>query len=165
MGGAYPHPLHKHQAQLKRKGRIQMADQNQSRKRPGWVWAISVFFFLSAGWTLVSFFLINTGAVTPNALQEAYFSSLTGVDYGLTILIALANLLAAVALFLLRKIAFYLFLTAFGANLLLTAWHTVTKGWVAAMGAAGLIGALIGWILVIAVCIYSWRLIQRGVLT
>jgi hypothetical protein len=142
-----------------------LVDQNQSKKRPGWVWAISIFFFLSAGWTLVSFFLINTGAVTGNAEQEAYFSSLTVVDYGLTILIALANLLAAVALFLLKKIAFYLFLTAFGANLLLTAWHTATKGWVAAIGGAGLVGALIGWILVIAVCIYSWRSIQRGVLT
>lgn len=143
-----------------------MADDNlQKKKRPRWVWAISIFLFLSAGWTLLSFYLIGTGTIPLNAAQEAYFSSLAGLDYGLTILLGLANLFGAIALFLLRKVAFYLFVTAFGTNLLLTAWHTVTKGWVAAIGGAGLVGAIIGWGLIIAVCIYSWKLIQRGVLT
>ena len=143
-----------------------MGDSNlQKKKRPGWVWAISIFFFLAAGWTLLSFYLINLGAVPLNAAQKAYFSSLTGVDYGLTILMGLANLIGAVALFFLRKVAFYLFVTAFGVNLLLAAWHAVTKGWVAAIGGSGFVGTVIGWALLIAVCIYSWRLIQRGVLT
>jgi hypothetical protein len=142
-----------------------MADDNLKKKRPGWVWAISIFFFLSAGWTLLSLYLIDTGAIPLSAIQEAYFNSLTGADYGLTIFIGLANLLGAVALFLLRKLAFYLFVTAFGANLILTVWHMVTKGWVAAIGGAGLVGAVIGWVLLAAVCIYSWKLIQRGVLT
>jgi hypothetical protein len=142
-----------------------MVDDNFKKKRPGWVWAISIFFFLSPGWTLLSFYLIGTGVVSLNAVQKVYFSNLTTIDYILTILIALANLLGAVALFLLRKVAFHLFITAFSVNLLLTAWHTVTKGWIAAMGGPDLLSALIGWALLVAVCIYSWRLIQRGVLT
>jgi hypothetical protein len=143
-----------------------MADDNlRKKKRPGWVWAISILFFLAAGWTLLSFYLIDTGGVPLNAAQEAYFSSLTGVDYGLTILIGLANLSGAVALFLLRKLAFHLFAAAFVGNLLLTASQTLTKGWVAAIGGPGFVGAVIGWALLIAVCIYSWRLVQRGVLT
>ena len=92
-------------------------------------------------------------------------SSLTGLDYGVSLLIGLANLLGAVALFLLRKVAFYLFVTAFGANLLLTAWHSATKGWVAAWGGLGLFSILIGWAVIVAVCVYSWKLVRRGVLT
>jgi len=137
----------------------------QKKKRPGWVWAISIFFFLSAGWTLLSFYLINTGAVPLNAIQKEYFGRLAGVDYGLSVIMGLTNLIGAVALFFLRKVSFYLFATAFGANLILALWHTVTRGWVAAVGGAGFVGALIGWGLLIVVCIYSWKLLQRGVLT
>jgi len=137
----------------------------QKRKRPGWIWAISIFFFLSAGWTLLSFYLINTGAVPLIATQKEYFGRLTGLDYGLSVIMGLANLIGAVALFFLRKVAFYLFATALGANLILAAWHTATKGWVAAIGGAGFVGVVIGWVLLTVVCIYSWRLVQRGVLT
>ena len=140
-------------------------DSVATKKRPGWVWVISIFAFFSAGWTLLSFYLIGTGAVPLDAAREAYFSSLTGLDYGLTIFMHSAWLLGATALFLLRKFAFYLFATALGASLLITAWHAVTKGWVAAFGGPGLFGALIAFAFGVAVCLYSWRLIQRGVLT
>lgn len=146
-----------------------MPDDNlQKKKRPGWVWAISIFYFLFAGGILFFLYLIGTGAVPLNAAQETFFSSLTGLEYGLTILMGLANLFGAVALFLLRKFAFNLFVTALGANLLLTALYAETEGLVAAIGGpslAGLVGSLIAWALIIAVCIYSWKLIQRGVLT
>jgi hypothetical protein len=137
----------------------------QNKKRPRWVWAISIFFFLSAGWTLLSFYLISTGAIPLNAVQKEYYDRLAGVDYAVSIIMGLANLVGAVALLLLRKIAFYLFAVALGANLILAAWHTATKGWMAAVGGAGFVGVVIGWVLLIAVCIYSWRLVQRGVLT
>ena len=141
-----------------------MADDSPpTKKRPRWVWVISIYFFLSASFVLFSFYLIGTGAITLDA--AIYFSSLTGLDWGLTILIGSANLLAAIALFLLRKVAFYLFAAAFGTGLLLGVWHAATKGWVAAIGGPGLIGTLIGYALGLAVCVYSWRLIQRGVLT
>lgn len=150
----------------KARGKVLMAAGDIPRKkRPGWVWAFSIFFFLSPRWTFFSFYLINTGIVPVNPAQKAYLDSLTGVDYGITILMVIANMAGAVALLFLRKIAFYLFITALSANLLLTAWHTVTKGWVEAIGVAGFLGAFIGLALLIAVCVYSGELIQRGVLT
>lgn len=133
-------------------------------KRPRWVWVISIFFFLSAGWTLLSFLLIHAGAVALNAAQVAYFDSLTAWDYASSLGIGLANLTGAITLFLLRKAAFYLFAFAFSANLLLTSWHVATKGWFAAMSGAGLVGAVIGLGLLFAVCAYSRRLLQQGVL-
>ena len=33
-------------------------DLQVRRKRPTWVWLISLFFVLSAGWTLLSFALV-----------------------------------------------------------------------------------------------------------
>lgn len=142
-----------------------MTKENESRrKRPIWVWIVSIFFFLSAGWTLWSFYLINTGTIPLGPAQEAYFDSLTTTDYTLTIAIGVANLIGAVALFLLRKVALYFFLTALGANLILAAWHGATKGWAEALGGSGLVGALFGYVLLFAACIYAWKLAKRGTL-
>jgi hypothetical protein len=133
-------------------------------KRPGWVWVISIFFFLSAGWTLLSFLLVHSGAVSSNAAQIAYFDSLSALDYISSVGIGFANFIGAISLFLLRKISFYLFASALGANLLLIFWHAATKGWVAALGSAGLVGAALGLGLLFAVCAYCRRLLQQGVL-
>jgi hypothetical protein len=133
-------------------------------KRPGWVWAITIFFFIWVGWTLLSFLLIRSGAVPLNAAQAAYFDSLTALDYLASIGVGLANLAGAIALFRLRRAAFYIFAGSVGANLLLTLWHATAKGWVAAMSGSGLVGAAIGFGLLFAVCLYSRRLLQRGVL-
>ncbi len=141
-----------------------MQDSSQARKRPGWVWAISIFYFLSAAYTLLAFFLIYSGAVPLQPEQRAYFSQLALFDYGVTVLMGTLNLAGAVTLFLLRRIAFHLFTTAFSIGILMTVWHTVEKGWVAAIGPAGLVGAAIGWALAVTVCVYTWRLGRAGVL-
>lgn len=133
-------------------------------KRPGWVWAISIFFFFSAGSTLLSVLMVRAGAVPLNAAQAAYFDGLTVWDYISSVGIGLANFTGAIAFFLLRKVSFYLFAFALVANLLATAWHVATKGWLAVIGGAGLIGAVIGLGLLFAVCAYSRRLLRRGVL-
>ena len=133
-------------------------------KRPGWVWAISICFFISAGWSLLSLLLIRAGTLPLTAAQVAYFDSLTVLDYVLSVGIGLANFVGAVALFLLRKVSFYLFASSLGANALLTLWHVTTKGWVAALGGAALVGAVIGFGLLIAVCVYSRHLLQQGIL-
>ena len=142
-----------------------MTNENESRrKRPIWVWIISIFYLISAGWTLFSFFLIFSGAIVISPAQEAYFNSLTTTDFTLTIAVGGANLVGAVTLFLLRKVAFYFFLAALGTTLMLTAWHWTTKGWAEALGGAGLTGALIGYGLSFAVCVYAWRLTKKGTL-
>lgn len=140
-------------------------DPTQKKKRPKWVWAIAIFFFISAGWTLLSFYLVGSGFIALKAEQQAYFDSLSTFDYAITILAGLANFLGAISMFLLRKIAFYLFTGALIANSMLLVWHVLSKGWVAAIGGAGLIGATIGWGLLVAVCVYSWNLTKKGVLT
>ena len=142
----------------------QMANKKAPRKRPKWVWVISVFFFLSASWTLYSIYLVETGAVQLQPDQVAYFDNLTGIDYTVSIIIGLANLLGAVALFMLRAVSFYFFMAALLLNVILHIWHILNKGWADAVGGPGMIGALIGLIILVAVCSYTYSLKKHRIL-
>jgi hypothetical protein len=59
---------------------MQTASETPAR-RPVWVWLISVYFFLSASWTLLSFYLIRIGAVPLTPPQRSYLESLNGAGY------------------------------------------------------------------------------------
>jgi hypothetical protein len=133
-------------------------------RRPGWVWVISFFFFLSAGWTLLSIFLVSSGALQLPPAQRAYFDNLTGLDYGLSIILGLVNLSGAISLFFMRKIALDLFIVALLVNLPYSIWNAVKMGFFQTFGAPGSFGLIIGLALQIAVVTYSLRLVKRGIL-
>lgn len=137
----------------------------ESKKRPGWVKAISIFYFFSAAYTLLSFYLIYSGKVPLQPAQKAYFESLTAIDNGLTILLGISNLIGAVLLFSLRKQAFYFFAFPFVVGLMMTIWHILNKGFMAAMSAGGLVGMFIGWGMIIAVLLYTKKLEKLGILS
>lgn len=133
-------------------------------KRPKWVWVISIFYFLSAVYTLLSFYLINSGAVAVPEATKAYLDSLTAMDYTFSILIGLANLSGAVALFLMRKAAYLLFLVSLGANVLMSVWHAISRNMLEAFVSGGAVGMVIGWGMQLAVCLYAKRLAKKGLL-
>jgi uncharacterized membrane protein YecN with MAPEG domain len=136
----------------------------KNKKRPVWVWAISLFFFVSSVYTLLSFYLIYSGRIPLQSAQKAYLNSLTFIDIGLSVLLLLTNLTAAVLLFLLRKQTFYLFAIALVANLLMTIWHTISNNFMANMSSGRLIGMVIGWIILLVICVYTKHLEKAGVL-
>ncbi len=140
------------------------SNRNEKRKRPVWVWVISILFFLSAASTLFSYYLIASGKIPLSPTEKAYLESLTSVDITISILIGLINLIGAVNLFLLRKQAFYFFLSAFILNVAVTVWQILNKGFVEAMQASGLIGMLIGWGILVVVCVYTKKLEKSGIL-
>ena len=133
-------------------------------KRPKLVWVVFLFNVLSVGYTALSFFLIFSGAISVPPEQAAYFGNLSAFDWVITALTGLLNVAGAVAIFRLRKIAFHLFATAFVLVILQTLVHTITTNFVAALGGPGVVGALIGYGISLAVCIYAWKLKARGVL-
>lgn len=133
-------------------------------RRPAWVWVISTFYLLSAGWTILSFGMILSGAVPMSPAQRQYFSSLTTFDYVLALGIAVLNLTGTVLLFLLRRQAFQVFLSAFIIGLLTTIYQVIAKNWLSAIGGPGLIGACIGWLISISIIMYVRALSRRGVL-
>jgi hypothetical protein len=82
------------------------------------------------------------------------------------IILALVSLSGALSLFLLRKEAYYIFCASLVINVTMTLWHCLTKGWLAAIGSirGGIPGLVIGWGIVVAVCIYSGKLKNRRIL-
>lgn len=95
--------------------------------------------------------------------QRAYLDNLSAFDLGITVLIGLLNLSGAVALFVLNRVAFKLFVIAFSASVLVALWHAATKGWLQALGGHGFLGTMIGYGISAAVCFYAWKLTKRGV--
>jgi hypothetical protein len=128
------------------------------------VWVVSAYYVLSAGWTLLSVALIFGGAIKITAAQKAYFASLTGIDWFFSSAIGLIGFIAAVCLFLLRRIAVVLASVALALNLAFTAFQTMRTNWITAIGSAGLVGALLGWLILVAVIVYARHLTKRGVL-
>jgi hypothetical protein len=52
-------------------------------KRPKLVWAISIFYVISALWTILSFYLVLKGSLPLTPEQKAYFRNFNILDYGL----------------------------------------------------------------------------------
>ena len=138
-----------------------------SRKRPGWVWMILMFYLYSVVWTLLSFYRIRSGAIPLNPQQQAYFDGLNLFDYSMTVLLEVTNLAGAISLLLLRKVALYLFGSALVINMLFSVWGLLSTNWTQAFAthlSAVITGGVIGWVIMIAVCLYTWRLTRNGVL-
>jgi hypothetical protein len=134
-------------------------------KRPLWVWLISIFFFISVCWTMLSFYLINFDFITVPIETKQYINSLTFKDYFITITIGLINLIAAIYLILLNKIAFFLFCSSLIINILFTSLQAINKGFLKTLSSGGLIGAIIGYLILIGVCLYARKLIKSNILT
>jgi len=135
-----------------------------STRRPKLVWVVLLWFLFSAGYTILSFVLIYSGLISVTPEQAAYLRSLSPLDYTLTLAIASLNIAGAVSLFLLRRVAFQLFTIALVASLLATVAHAVSKGFLAALGGTGAVGLVIGYGILVLVCLYTRRLKARGVL-
>lgn len=132
--------------------------------RPVLVWVITVFFGLSAVWTLVSFALVSSGAVPLPPAAREYYDGLGILDYALTVGVSALNLWGIVLLFLLRARAVKVILAALAVALLINAYQFLFKGLAPALGGAGGLGMVIGLLLWAAVLFYAWRLKAKGVL-
>lgn len=141
-----------------------MNETLMTRKRPTWVWIICVFYLVSFLWTSLSWYMIFSGSIVLSPEVKAYMESLTSFDYGLTTIQALISISAAVALFFLRKQAYYLFWSSFGVGLFAIAWQTALRSWLTAMRSikGGTTGELIGMGILLAVCIYTRKLRKQG---
>ena len=133
-------------------------------KRPVLVWMISIWYVLSNGLTFLSLLLTFSGEVPLNGAQKGYFLSQTPFDYGLAGVVMALNLIGAVLLFFLKKLAFRYFLIAFCFGIGVTIYQVLIKNDLSAVGLSGGLGILIGWGISIAIIAYSKRLIQRGIL-
>ncbi len=136
------------------------ASAHRQAKRPFGVWLISAFYLFAGTMNLMVWFRLQTGAVTLSSAQLAVLNqaSLWGI-------LPFANLAGAVSLFMLKKIAFYIFavmLVASGINTL--ALIVATGGFAQIISGQGVIRLIIGYGIGIAVCLYTYRLKQNNIL-
>ena len=134
------------------------------RKRTKWIWVISIFYFISAGYTLLSFLLIYSGKVPLAPVQQAYFENLSLVQILTMIAIGITNLSGAVFLFFLKRISFYCFLAGLVISTFQTIQQIIYSNWLQAIGGPGFVGFLIGYAISVLVCVYCWRHIKKGLL-
>lgn len=133
--------------------------------RPAWVWVIVIVQITAVLLALLSFAVVFWGVVALPEAQRQRFASLTFVDYLLTAAVTGTQLAAAVFLFRLRKISAYLFPAALVLSLSITAWRAASRAdWYAGVGSTTLQVSLVKWSISLIVCLYVWKLAQKGVL-
>jgi hypothetical protein len=144
----------------------------QQPDRPVALIFISLFVFIMAGFSMmsvISAIVRVTSTSTSTEGQQLYVSSLTFIDYGLVLLANLALLIGGAALFLLRKAAFYLFLSSVVLVLIKVLWESFAKTWFTGAAAVDFasepwvfLGAFIGGL--VGICWYIRKLMKEGLL-
>jgi hypothetical protein len=134
------------------------------RKRPVWVWIISLFYVLGAVATSLSFIEIFSGMVPLDQAHKIYFQSMTPFDWSLTAIIGLGNLVGAILLFILRRWAYFFFAGAFLISLLQEIYQVGARNLIGVLGIAAFVGSIIGYGINIAIIIYSRSLAKSGLL-
>jgi hypothetical protein len=141
----------------------------QQPDRPVALIFISLFVFIMAGFSMMSVIsAIVKVTSTSTEEQQTYVSSLTFIDYGLVLLVNLALLIGGAALYLLRKAAFYLFLSSVVLVLIKILWESFAKTWFTgvAMDFASepwvFLGLFIGGL--VGICWYTRKLMKEGLL-
>lgn len=141
----------------------------QQPDRPVALIFISLFVFIMAGFSMMSVIsAIVRVTSTSTEGQQLYVSSLTFIDYGLVLLANLALFIGGAALFLLRKAAFYLFLSSVVLVLTKVLWESFAKTWFtgAAVDFASepwvFLGVFIGGL--VGICWYTRKLMKEGLL-
>jgi hypothetical protein len=146
-----------------RGAKMEIADA-PPRKRTVWIWIISIYYVLSVGLILFVYYLHFTNRLSLVLEMEMFMDDLSKWDIALNLLISFLHLCGVIALFFLHRIAFRLFLAAIVASVLQSIWMEATKGWIQNWVMAGFLSTIMGYCISVAICLYSWRLVKRGVL-
>jgi hypothetical protein len=136
------------------------------RKRTIWVWLIFLYLGLFTGVSLLGMMQVHSGMLPLSPAQKAYFESLSFFDIALTLACSVFILCGAFALFLLRRAAFYLLVIGLVLSAIDHIWDFVGRAEQSPALANGgnTLHAIVYYGIVLAACIYSYRLIKRGVL-
>lgn len=109
--------------------------------------------------------LIQTGSVNLPA-EELAMVKKTAMVWTLGGLLPMANLAGAISLFLLRKIAVYIFSGMFAAGLINGIIQLILLDWsFQTISSQSLAQVVVGYAITLAVCIYAFRLKEQNVLT
>ena len=130
-----------------------------------WVWVIAAFYFCTGAITLMTFVQILTVPLPIPADQLAVIRT-QAIGWSLLGLIPIAKITAAVAIFKMRRIAFYLFSGLLAVELLNILVHLLFFDLLSQItSGSALIGPMVGYGITLAVCLYTRQLKKEGLLT
>lgn len=132
--------------------------------RPG-TRLLSVLVIVASGTSLMSYFSLVSGLRSLPPAQQMMLDNLTWLDIGLTFFINMAVFIGAISLFLLRRLAVYSFLAAFSAGVVKFGWFAFNEGSLTVIFTSGTGRGALFLGLLLAACVYAWRLDRKGVLS
>jgi hypothetical protein len=132
----------------------------KDQERPGWVWAITIFYLGGAALLVLYTVSIHYGYVHLGDAKrlhwEQTFSRINAANW----LVTLSLFLGTALLFYLRKLAFYFYCCTLIGNLLIAAWLLIVRG-----AAMPNFGVIIGTIVApLILCLYSRFLMAKKIL-
>ncbi len=138
-----------------------------TKKRPGWVWFISIWYAISFVVASLMAYLTFSGKIPMTPQFKAYIGGLTAVDYIFTFVQPILSISAAAALFLLRRQATYLFWSLLAVGVASHVWQYDLRSGVAGAQSmpGGTSGVFFAMGIQLAICIYVENLKRRGTLS
>jgi len=141
---------------------------SSARRRPFWVWVISLLYFFTGTRALLLLLRIlgmdtAVDETQATALLEVKKQLLLWSMYGL---IPAANLAGGVLLFKLHRWAYYCFALILSLNLVNMVRSVLFDGGAVQLtSGSSVVGVLLGLGVIFAVCVYTYRLKENGILT
>jgi hypothetical protein len=134
------------------------------RKRPVWVWIITIFYMFGALSAIISQIAVATGLLAVPAEVREYYASRTVLLHVLGFIPLLLNVVAAVLLWRLRKAAFTLFCLTFAMGAAFMGVQLLTGSYPISLFKSTIGSQAIGWVVGIMVIAYTYHLMRRGTL-
>ncbi len=144
-------------------GRQEPRPPRERPSRPFGVWLIAIYFAITSIGTLFYVIGMQLGNIEVTPEQAEYLATRTTLDFAFAALIAVLHLVGAITLFLMRKVSFHLFLASLVFYLGGAVYQGATRGWDSLIE-GGIVGLFVATGLLVAVCIYTWRMTQAGLL-
>lgn len=130
-------------------------------RRPGWIWLIAIWYFISFTLSAIGIYAVYEGLVPLSEDHLAYYKSVGPLQHVISIVIAVTNGAGAIYLFRLRKEALVFFSNALVLGFGWSLWAIFHNGLLRVMPLTSLV---LSWALGLLVCRYVSRLIDSGVL-
>lgn len=124
-----------------------------ARRRPPGVWIISTYYLCMFVLSYLLLFLALSHSVPMPAEITALAENRTALEWVVLVIQSFIALSGAIALFFLRKMAYYLFGTGFVIGLGWIVWHSLT------------LMAATGMLILLAAILYTRKLSKQGTLT
>ena len=125
------------------------------------VWVIFIFYLFAAAGSVVQ---VASTLASPERRLDARGQPYTVFDYVESLAFVGLKVATAVMLFRLSRMAFTLFLAILVLNVVATGYDLLTKGLPPPGGPVMVASIAIGFGILIAICLYAWRLQMKAVL-